>query len=549
MWPTIPEDINSLNIDDLRSLSNALKAALVSAYASGTMSADERETANGFRARHEEIKALFTQKVADKAAADAFAAEDDLETPVEPAAADVAVEPAPTLAADPTPAPAPAPAAEPAPTAVAAVGFGVDSTPSAPAAAVALSPLDYLQATSGSGKTPGAYFQSWGELADACVAKGRTISASTTDRYKLATIQANYPADRVLGEDVLLNAAKFENREELTAAFCAPATPYYNVACMNTVRRPVFNSLPGFAAPRGRVSIMPSPDLADITSGYGQWTTDDDADADARKACITVTCGSPTTYSMYGVWRCMTVKNLLAMTYPELVEAWLNRLQAAHSRLGETLLLDAMGTAADTLSAPNLGYGAATSITSSVLNYLALYQETQRWDLTGPMEAWAHRYVLWGIKMDLMRRRRVDGQPPRVPSDAEVDRMFADAGVTIHWFIDTPTWGAAIPAVGVDGGSLNLLPQSVQILLAPPGKFALIDRGELAIGVTGDGVYRDNDSNASNQFTFFFESFEGLVSTTTCPAHILDIPVCWNGAQIDDIVINCQGGDEVGYQS
>ena len=34
-----------------------------------------------------------------------------------------------------------------------------------------------------------------------------------------------------------------------------------------------------FAAPRGRVSIMPSPDLADITSGFGQWTIEDDADA------------------------------------------------------------------------------------------------------------------------------------------------------------------------------------------------------------------------------------------------------------------------------
>ena len=60
---------------------------------------------------------------------------------------------------------------------------------------------------------------------------------------------------------------------------------------------------------------------------------------------------------------------------------------------------------------------------------------------------------------------------------------------------------------------------------------------------------QDNDSNSKNQFTWFFESFEGVVNTTTCPAHFLDIPVCWNGAMTADINVNCQGGDEVGYQS
>ena len=74
-------------------------------------------------------------------------------------------------------------------------------------------------------------------------------------------------------------------------------------------------------------------------------------------------------------------------------------------------------------------------------------------------------------------------------------------------------------------------------------------RGELAIGVTGNNIYRDNQSNSRNEFTMFFENFEGIVNTTSCPAHILDIPACWSGVQIDDIAINCQGGDEVGYQS
>lgn len=539
MWPEIPEDISSLSIAELASMVNTIKETAIGVLASADSTPEQKAEANEFLGKRLLLKAEYDTKVAALAAetaeADRLAAladEDDLEVP-EPAAEKV-------LATVGAGAPSVTVTNEPAPQTTLGAGTGI-----APTGGVRTA-IDYLQQFDG--KTAGATFESWAQLAGEAMERAATLDPGTDRKHYIGTIKGEFSRDRILGDDVMLNAAKFERVEELTAAWCPPATPYYNVACANTLRRPVFNSLPGFQAPRGRVSIMPSPDLADITSGYGQWTIEDDSDPAARKNCITITCGNPTTYEMYGVWRCMTVKNLLAMTYPELVEAWLNRLGAAQARLGETLLLDAMGTECDTLDAQRLGYGAAVTITSTVLNYLALYQETQRWDITGNMQAWAPRWVLWGMKMDIMRRRRTDGRVV-VPSDAEIESMFTEVGLTIHWFIDTPTWAVAIPRVGVDGGNLNLIPQSVQILIAPPGKFALIDRGNLNIGVTGDNMYRDNDSNSKNQFTWFFESFEGVVSTTTCPAHILDIPVCWNGVQIDDIVIACQGQDEPGYQS
>jgi hypothetical protein len=93
------------------------------------------------------------------------------------------------------------------------------------------------------------------------------------------------------------------------------------------------------------------------------------------------------------------------------------------------------------------------------------------------------------------------------------------------------------------GGVLNLLPRTLEILVAPAGKFAVIDRGELAIGVTGNNIYRDNTSNSRNEFTFFFENFEGVVNTTSCPAYKLELSACWNGIQIDDVVIDCEGND------
>jgi hypothetical protein len=542
MWPQVPESINTLTASEARAFARAIRTEAANQLRAGVDEAG-REVIDAQMAIRERLLA----HAADQDRADALLGDDesdaDPEVPAEEAADDD----------DETPADGDEGGEdEDLSTRPLATTFGaVTVAPAAPGTTlVRPAPLrtvpEYLFATSGiQGKTPGDPFESWAEVAAAAASRGSTLNPTSTERFEVARIRGNYPADRVLSEDVMLNAAKFE--PELMAAFCPPATPYYNIGCANTLRRPVAGSLPGFAAPRGHVSIMPSPALSDITGGYGQWTSEDDADSEAVKvACQTIECGTPTDYEMYGIYRCLTVKNMMAMTYPELVEAYLNRLGAAFARYAEELLLNAMATSATTVAAPTLGYGGAVTITSTVMNYIALFQQQQRWD-TVPTEAWLPRWVLWGMKMDIMRRRRTDGQIS-VPTDSQVESMFREAGLNVTWFIDHPTWAVAIPGLAT-GGTLNRLPASVQILVAPAGKYAMIDRGELAIGVTGNNIYRDNESNRRNQFTFFFENFEGVVDSGCGEAHVLDVPVCWNGAQIDDIVINCQGGDETGYQS
>lgn len=540
-WPEIPENLNELSAAELRSLASEIHKVRTAELARTDLTAADLDEIASYAAKRGEIRTLAATKDRQAALAAEAAAEDDDEAEEKPS-----TEASTETEVDET--------VETEEKELALAGSKKISTQmgsSAPAKPAApekpgLSASQLVRQEAGDGHRAGDAFASWAELAKAAVDKAQAIRGNTPERFDIALVRGNFSEDRRLSDKVMQNLAKFDP-SELTAAFCAPATPHYNLHCQNATRRPVFNSLPGFEAPRGQVTVMSSPALSDITSGYGIWTDTDDDNANKTKACATVACGSPTTYKMYGVWRCLTVKNLMAMTYPELVEAYLNRLAAAQARLAEQTLLQAMYSGVVDLDAPRLGYGGTTSILSTILNYLALYQETQRWDITDNMEAWAPRWVLYGIKMDLMRRRQLTSDVPRVATDAEVEAMFRNVGVNIHWFMDTPSWAVAIPGVG--SSVLNLIPQSVQILLAPPGKFALIDRGNVSIGVTGNNIYRDTTSNARNQFTFFFESFEGIVNTTSCPAHVLDIPVCWNGAQIDDIVINCQGGDEAGYQS
>lgn len=510
MWPQIPENVGTLSAAELRELAVAIRTAALSALRDPEVTAETRTEVADFLAKRDEFIALADQKDADAATAAALQAEADAEvaaeTEVEEATETAETEASTTSSQE------------------LATTTGVETEITKPAK---LSTLAQLQAAAGlPGIAQGGNFESWAQLAEAVMDTAKTMTTGTR-KTTVARIVGDYEGRPTI-EDYAKSLNKFE-RDEIMAQACAPATPYYGLACENTMRRPVFASLPQFPAPRGKVSIPTSPTLADITGqenpGYGQWTFDDDLDPNAVKECAVVNCNSFNEYEMYAVWRCITIKNMLMMTYPELVEAYLNRLGAAWARLAEVLLLDAMATGATHINAKALGYGATTTLTTTLLEYLALYQETQRWDVTENMEVWAHRYLLTGIKMDLLRRRQTSGGVPRVPTDAEVNAIFANAGFNMNWTLDQATWMSPVAAVAT-GGNLNTIPVLAQLLIAPPGKFALIDRGELSIGVNGNNLYRDNSSNARNQFTLFYESFEGVVNTTSCPAHILDIPLC-----------------------
>lgn len=405
----------------------------------------------------------------------------------------------------------------------------------------------------------GQPYASWGDFGMQLIERARTIAPTTHERIEVGRILPKYPAAKWLREkDPFHNLRVFNTLsqydydstdDEVRAALCAPFTPYYNLACMNTTRRPVAASLPGFPAPRGGVTIYPSPSLSDVDGSAGIWTRDDDADDEATKnACATITCATSEEFAMYGVYWCITVKNMLALTFPELVAAYMNRGAANFARVGEIQLLDAMGSGVSTINTVALGYSAATRVATQVLQYLALYREQQRWDDV-PMHGWAPRWLLAALQIDLARRN-TRGGAWRLSSEAEVNAVFRDAGINMTWYLDDPVWGTPVPASLATGGNPSIgllgtlaeLPDEVDILVAPEGKYAMIDRAQLSIGVTGNNWYRDNASNARNELTYFFENYEGVVDTTSCDAHILHFEdLCYTGREIEAVEIDCDG--------
>ena len=566
MFPEIPENLEALTAAELRALAADIRKAGLSVVSNPDVSAEALAEAEDYKTTREEILALAVDKERQAALAELFGDESEDEGPEPGPPSDVIKSPDPNEdgtypdgdddddddgeGGEAVPTEAPPEGEE---TQASHRGNLRTATGSgAKRQQVARARLDQLVAVEGAGHGlhGGDRFESWTQLAECVLDKANNIDPGSPQKFQVGRIQGNFPENRRLTTDMLWNLQMFE--EELTAAMCAPAQPVYDLGCDNTASRPVRNSLPAFQPDaRGAVTIYPSPSLSDIASGTGVgiWTSTNDANPSATKnPCATIACATPTEYRLYGIYRCITIKNLLQMTFPELVEAYLNRLAAAWARLAEVTLLNAMGTAVTTVTAPHVGYGGSVSLPRAVLQYLNAYQELQRWEAPD-MDMWAHRGLLWALKADILSRRRTDGAVQRIPSTAEVNSIFTNAGITPHWFLDVPTWTSPLQNFS-NAGVLRDFPRNAEILVARRGKFAVMDRGELNIGVTGNGMYRDNTSNSRNEFTFFFENYEGLVNTDSCPAHIISMPnICWNGQQIRDILIDCEGDDVTGEDS
>lgn len=527
-WTQIPESLAGLSADALRILDAALKDECKT-NAEQASTQEELDEVRHYRAERKRIQVKL-------AAVETI--DDETPAPVEPI-----VEPE-IVPADEVEVIAPVVDDTPIPT-----GLSVETTVETTPAPIVRQGVGWKATDNTPGKDAGEMFDSYFEIAQALQDQAQLVGDGSDKKHTVARMFANFTPEQRLSDDMVLNLDRFSD-EEIQAAMCAPLQPLYDLACANSTRRPVKSSLPLFQSPtRGGFSVYPSPSLTSITGGYGQWTSTDDANANATKAaCQTIACATPVEYRIYGVYRCLTVKNLLQMTFPELVEAYLNRLAAAQARLAETLLLEAMGNGAVSIDAVTLGYGAKTTILATILNYIGLYAEIERWD-ADQMEAWMPRWVIKAIQKDVVSQRRTDGGNTPVPSQSTIEGWFRDAGVNPHFFMDRPSWATPIPPLATSS-ILNFLPRNLEILLAPRGKFAVMDRGELNIGVAPGNLYRDNVSNSRNEFTLFFENFEGVINTNTCPAHLLQLnDLCYNGQQIDDVALGCEGKNYVGIGS
>lgn len=412
--------------------------------------------------------------------------------------------------------------------------------------------LGHLNAASGlSHIAPGEKFETMTSLGDALYERWQDVAGGSEGGHgpTVARIPGNFGALQTLGENAEDNIQVLGGRDfrapsaqkAITAAMCAPVEPYYGLGAMSSTDRPVRGSMPAYRAPRGGVTVYPTPRLSDVDDGVGIWTRSDDANGSATKtACAVIPCASSVQYDIYAIYRCLTVKNLLQLTFPELVEAYLNRLAALQARLAEVTLLDAMVGSVNTKNVTVTGtvFDASIDLWTTIENALCVYREEERYG-SETLHMWAARWVRSAIKIGLMRQRRTQGKlSDRLPTDAEVDAALGNLGVNVTWTLDTATTWDAV-AAQADNAALVALPLTADFLLSPEGNFRVLDEGNINLGVTNN-IVRDNTSNSKNQFTMWYENVEGLIDFGAISYAVELRGFCPNGAQTGDVTaINC----------
>lgn len=380
------------------------------------------------------------------------------------------------------------------------------------------------------------------DLGEAILARASMIQPGAGDaaeKFMVATIHTDIPEDRYIPEDVGAQIALLSLPEDqgLTAAFCPPPTPVYDFVGGSQDNTPAIDSLSTYGAPRGRVLRMGSPLLADIDDdGIGFWTAADDTNPSSFKDCSVITCPDDETFEIYGVYKCVEVDNLMALTYPELVAFFLRQLSALHARKRELKFLDAMltragGTAAAITTTST--YGSEATLLSRMNEIGDAYTENERY-APGGLRAWMPNWVPTSIQNDYIRR----GAAP--PSVATINGRFRDIGIDPVWVRESPTaitGGSAgtlygytdgIRTTQATGGAL-VTPQKFWALLSRAGNWRRMDIGQADLGLTTFRQYRDTAMLRTNKYRLFMETFEGFIDMGLPNWFVTIDAVCGNG--------------------
>jgi hypothetical protein len=351
----------------------------------------------------------------------------------------------------------------------------------------------------------------------------------------LIRYSVDIPEDRMLYDgDDSGNMQKLDavvGPEALVASggLCAPVEPYYDLQLLATEATPVIDSLPLFGADRGGIRFMAPPTLANISTAVGIMTAANDAigGTTATKTCQTLPCPAQTQVLIDAVYHCLTIGNMGARSWPELVDNFMSLTMAAHARVRETKAIDAIKNGSTAVTGAQYN-GAVNTLLAEVNAITDGFRSRHRMDPNARFRAWFPEWVKGLLLTDLER-----GQFNRFDRDRNgVVELLRNAGVEPTFFIDGETGGGQVFGTQGAGAYLNY-PATVKWYIAPEGTWIRLNGGELDLGIVRDSVL-----NATNDFQAFGEVFENYakigieslaVTSTVCANGVVSAPAAPSG--------------------
>lgn len=362
----------------------------------------------------------------------------------------------------------------------------------------------------------------------------RLNKANTGEKFTVLQIRNYIPDNLSLPEDGMQAFGMLQNDryddDGLVAGFCAPPGVDYSFCGGSSDMRPVLSSMRRYAAPRGRVTKMATPLFSSVgtasgqidSTGIKQWTNaNDDAAPFVEKVCSVLSCVGNETFELYSTYKCVRIKNFMALAFPEWVAFNLMQLDALWARFAEKLLLDQIFVRAGGAITATTTYGSWASVLSRLNQLLTAYTENERYESTPGLAVYAPRWLKSALKDDAIRR----GDSL---SDGEIASGLNDIGVgRITWTMDNPATIGDYPRQN-KGTTIVDYPANAWMIVTRPDNLRVMDIGATDIGITTEREYRDTTTNVRNEYQLFVESFEGLIDMG-CPVWRFQIPICNNG--------------------
>lgn len=310
----------------------------------------------------------------------------------------------------------------------------------------------------------------------------------------------------------------------LTASggICAPVAPYYELANVSTVLRPVRDALVGFIADRGGINFAPPPIIGDITDAVGIITADQDAAGGSAgtKSCQVVICPDFEIVTVDSIYHCVTAGNLGARAFPEQIAQFNALVLAQHARVAETNLLNAIkaGSTAVTANGQAVqGDGAIATLLNDILVAAAGMRSRNRMVPGTRLQA-----ILPVWTADMLVGDLIASQFGRFEyNQAGVTALLATYGINVAWTLDGPSTDTGQVFGAQGSGAIVHYPANIQWALFPAGSWLFVDSGVLELGIVRDSVL-----NATNSYQIFGESWENAagvgveslwITSTYCP--------------------------------
>lgn len=329
-----------------------------------------------------------------------------------------------------------------------------------------------------------------------------TVASFVTEYSDARTLVAGAAEDN--GNKI---AEAFQEHTALVASggFGTPTPQTYDIFGFGTDARPVKDSLPKMGADRGSISYIEPPQLADYAGAVGVWTPDMDeaaagngtSGADVVKNVLVVQ-GAQTRYAeLDAVTLQLQIGNLLARSYPELVQRHNELALIQHARLAEKTILAKIAAGSTPVTAADARVGFARDFLVTVRRTATQYRSRHRLPLETPLKAIVPNWVYEAIASDLALQ--MPGDAALGVARAEINGYLSGSNVTFTPSYDLNEFDPQT------AGALDGWGTSFDWFLFSEGTWVFLDGGTLDLGIV-----RDSALVGTNDYRMFVETFEGV---------------------------------------